>query len=977
MVPSVDPPAPVLVEGVLEYVVEKILDSRISRRKLQYLVKWKCYGQEDNSWVVASDVHAADLVRAFHFARPDRPGSSGEGSVTPPQGGGTVVSSVVRLPPVVMNGTSAGSVHGLPLVAVSGVAGSEVPSTVFLFCSAEVTEIIKAVESQESLLEDIQNDIHQAASHLQELQNVLGDNATTALGNSQNQSVNIYVTEIDDRVVREVVLPHVENFLKAHFSPIWTSFNKSLQNLNNMVKNLSESVEINRGILDVFLENSVPKKDLYELGTKFESKIQENVDKLEQLKQQIDNNFHTQQTVFQHNMTMIKADTDIKLKRNLKFHQSQYSYFNFSIGELRRQQEQIQDDLIDLAQNVTLLCTPRQTEVSSITNSIVNETLMVHENQIKDLLTESEAAFENISILEKWLKELRTDYKENSGKVQMQFIEKSLIMEEIKDLIQRQIVELNFTILSIQNGSDELFRNCDCHKMNLDIIALEEIQRNFSNQFRDVLYGIEDVKQKEGSSNTYLQHSVEDLAQALQFNRQSLAAQQEQGRMLLLTTSQLQTQMKNLTDDVRHIRVDNVQIHKHIKHLDSSFSSLLEDATRHERVLEALLGEEALELLSEDNPEAVYMTVIKMNEVLNSTLHILEKQLISTDSLSERLQFLEMQYGNHNSPESSGTYHVGQNNEGKNPFQNGDVVHMEPNHEAFRDNDADDSEYNDIMTLKKDLQHLRVKVNELESSIFSFPHSMNDTIGDALKPLNTLTTSMKFDIENFRDLYNKHIQLFHKIFGNYEALISSDVYLDIEKLKDLIDKKMKKRQKGGESQRKPEVKKHNDEHWQSDETASPHQGNLYDIIVAMATIMTSTSILCPSLNQKHPLVAFSAGFSSGAEGSNMIRFSDIHLNYGDVFPSDDGHFTAPYSGVYAFSISVDFGVGKGLGHLVFGGRHRIALQNSSTGPAESLKHQFAVVELKKEEKVWFELYQGSIKKNTLGTSLSGYLIFKT
>ncbi|CAJ0934458.1 unnamed protein product, partial [Ranitomeya imitator] len=77
MVPSVDPPAPVLVEGELEYVVEKILDSRFSRRKLQYLVKWKGYGLEDNSWVVASDVHAPDLVHAFHLARPDRPGSSG------------------------------------------------------------------------------------------------------------------------------------------------------------------------------------------------------------------------------------------------------------------------------------------------------------------------------------------------------------------------------------------------------------------------------------------------------------------------------------------------------------------------------------------------------------------------------------------------------------------------------------------------------------------------------------------------------------------------------------------------------------------------------------------------------------------------------------------------------------------------------------------------------------------------------------
>ncbi|CAJ0947736.1 unnamed protein product [Ranitomeya imitator] len=76
MVPSVDPPAPVLVEGELEYIVEKIWDSRVSRRKLQYLVKWKGYAQEDNSWVFASDVHAPDLVRAFHVAHPGRPGGS-------------------------------------------------------------------------------------------------------------------------------------------------------------------------------------------------------------------------------------------------------------------------------------------------------------------------------------------------------------------------------------------------------------------------------------------------------------------------------------------------------------------------------------------------------------------------------------------------------------------------------------------------------------------------------------------------------------------------------------------------------------------------------------------------------------------------------------------------------------------------------------------------------------------------------------
>ncbi|XP_071985479.1 multimerin-2 [Engystomops pustulosus] len=803
--------------------------------------------------------------------------------------------------------------------------------------SAEVTEMIKAVESQENLLQDIQNDIHEAASHLQDLQNVLGNNASVALVNSQNQS------EIDDRVVREVVLPHVENFLKAHFSPIWTSFNKSLQNLNNMVKNLSESVEINRRTLDIFLENSVPKKDLYELGTKFESKIQENVDKLEQMKQQIENNFHTQQTVIEHNLTMIKADTDVKLKRNLKFQHSQYSFLNFSIGELRRGQEQIQDDLLDLGQNITLLCSPKQGEVTSMASHQVNETLMEHENQIKDLLTESEAAFENINILERWLKDLRTEYKQNSEKVQIQFMEKSLIMEEIKDLLLRQVMELNDSVINIQNGSDELFKYCDCHKMNMDIIALEEIQRNFSNQFRDVLYGIEDVKQKEGSSKTYLQHSVEDLAQALQFNRQSLAAQQEQGRKLMLISSQLQTQMKNLTDEVNLIRTDNSQIHKHIKHLDSSFRSLLEDAIRHERVLEAILGEEALELLSEENPEAVYMTVIKMHEVLNTTLHVLEKHLLNTDSLSERLQFLEMQYGNQNSPDSFSTLNVEQGKAVDGSYHGSGLEHMEPNHEASRDNHAYESDYNDIIILKKDLQQLRVKVNELESS-------KNETIENALKPLDTSISYMKLDIENLRELYNEHMQLFHKIFGNYEALISSEIPLDIAKLQSFIDKKMKKRQKESDPHSKKQANKQSAENWQSDEIGLPTQD---------------------------PLVAFTASFSDGAEGAKIIKFNEIHFNYGDVFPSEDGHFTAPYNGVYAFSISVDFGIGKGLGHLVINALRRIALHNHSTDPVESLKHQFAVVELKKNEKVWFELLQGSIKKNTLGTSLSGYLIFKT
>uniref|UniRef100_A0A8C5Q592 Gypsy retrotransposon integrase-like protein 1 n=2 Tax=Leptobrachium leishanense TaxID=445787 RepID=A0A8C5Q592_9ANUR len=68
------PPPPVMVDDDLEYEIAEILDSRMHRGRLQYLVDWKGYGPEERSWEPASQVHAPDLLRAFHGAHPSRPG---------------------------------------------------------------------------------------------------------------------------------------------------------------------------------------------------------------------------------------------------------------------------------------------------------------------------------------------------------------------------------------------------------------------------------------------------------------------------------------------------------------------------------------------------------------------------------------------------------------------------------------------------------------------------------------------------------------------------------------------------------------------------------------------------------------------------------------------------------------------------------------------------------------------------------------
>jgi len=48
------PPPPIVVDGEPEWEVEEVLDSRWHRRRFQFLIKWKGFSREHNSWEVAS-----------------------------------------------------------------------------------------------------------------------------------------------------------------------------------------------------------------------------------------------------------------------------------------------------------------------------------------------------------------------------------------------------------------------------------------------------------------------------------------------------------------------------------------------------------------------------------------------------------------------------------------------------------------------------------------------------------------------------------------------------------------------------------------------------------------------------------------------------------------------------------------------------------------------------------------------------------
>jgi len=64
------PPPPVIVDGEEEHYVEEILDARLHRRKLQYLVKF--VGDDQTEWKAAEEVNELEAVDVSHQRYPEK-----------------------------------------------------------------------------------------------------------------------------------------------------------------------------------------------------------------------------------------------------------------------------------------------------------------------------------------------------------------------------------------------------------------------------------------------------------------------------------------------------------------------------------------------------------------------------------------------------------------------------------------------------------------------------------------------------------------------------------------------------------------------------------------------------------------------------------------------------------------------------------------------------------------------------------------
>ncbi|NXF92540.1 MMRN2 protein, partial [Eubucco bourcierii] len=840
------------------------------------------------------------------------------------------------------------------LVPENKTEGQESDLSNQMSTSVDSREMLEVIQNHEALLDDLQSDIHQAVSNLGDLQRLFENNGTSMV-----LEVNQSNSDPQERLLQQVLFPHVENFLRKHFNPMWVSFNRSLQNLSNVVRNLSRDVEANKKSIERFQESTVPKKEFQELGTKFESKVQENLLKVDQVKRDIEDQLQTQQASIHYNLNTIKADTDTKLKKIHKIQQSHFLALNNSIANMKQEQNNLENKFETLKKNLTELSShhgPRD-ENAQLTIRQINDILAGHAKQLKELYMESDVAFQNIAVLERWFKEMKRNIsKYRPEDITVTLMEKSLIVEENKAAMERQVSELNYTLSNLQENYSDLLRymeECNCQKISSDTDIPEEDLQNTTYALEGTQSNFKDMKHLESVFRDLLRNEIEELSSAFPSIHQSLNLHQEESR-------QLQSQVTAFSEDISILKKRDQEIHQHIKYLNSSFVSLLKDAMRHETALEALLGEELMEALFEEDPSILITSVFQLQESLRYISDKLQEQNRTLESLTKRYQHLER--GQRNNRDTR-TYpkHPKEETQTSSMLdelssQYSVAEHMEPNYEAAKDDASDSSAYNDIMTLKNDIKHLSLAIKRHESSSDT-NLCCNHTIANVIEPLSTSVENFSVDLTTLKQKLEEHLLIFKKLFRNNEELVASNISLDVTKIQSMLSRKVRRQQKGQDKQKdkkKPEK----------------HRENMQTVI-GRNTVQTGPL-------EKDSLVAFHVGFT-GKDKEKTLRFNETYLNYGNGYFPEDGYFKAPHKGVYLFVVSVEFSSGPALGQLSFSRGYRRTLSSSQRKtPNGNTMTTFAMAEMEKGERVCFELLQGSVvRRSPPGTTMSGFLIFKT
>ncbi|MBN3282364.1 MMRN2 protein, partial [Polyodon spathula] len=819
----------------------------------------------------------------------------------------------------------------------------------------------------------LQNDIQHPGSLLQDLHSLLGENKT--FGPDLNQNRTDLAAPLS--LLAQLLLPHLEALVKEHVQREWAGFNKSLQSLSRELGVLAWDVEVlRRG------QKRGADGEGKEGRQHFESELQEKVNKLEgallsSRGSELQDKLHSQQASLHYNLTAIKTETDIKVKRNQKMIQVKLQALNSSLAEVKREQERLGEELrrqrhsgreeeeeeggVVGGQNGKGGFNPSVWEAIRRLERKVSE----NSGNVTYLVEENDFSAQNVQDLQRGFRSLESALQETAREIRVLFMESGLTVEDNKvevlqgvtglaanlSALESQLRNISAKVEEFSLDIDDLYglypSHCNCQSLAAELALLgdelREELRNCTRVTESTRHELENASH--GAWRPGLTSSVEDLIVGLQQVQRTLAFEQEKHRALQLSMSQLQEAGLGLQREVSRLLDREGHWTMEIQRLSSSFQSLLGDAVRHAEVLEALLGADVLEFTSEMSSQLGELSVPALQESVRDTLAGLQAHNSSLVSLERRVEGLLLELGRERNERASPPIST---SEGP-PSRNSRAVEHRSGHLRLREPPMGDRPLDkELSALEGMLKALGTQVRRLEEQQQPCPQSCCNCTA-------VPSGGWAGELQKFRQDLENHLQVFHRIFGDAEALTASNVTVDLSQLWSAMRKMERKRQRGRERGR------------EGDKT-----------LRSGATVKRNTK---EAWLEAHvpldPPVVFLASTPKVSSQTGMVVFEQTVLNTRQSYSPETGFFTAPARGLYLFTLSLDFGPGPALGQFMRGEVLVARLHQNHRRPVGSLT-RVCLLELVRGEQVRVELMQGSLERGSQAdNTFGGVLLFRT
>ncbi|MGH0178089.1 UNVERIFIED_CONTAM: hypothetical protein FKN15_076596 [Acipenser sinensis] len=709
----------------------------------------------------------------------------------------------------------------------------------------------------------------------------------------------------------------------------------------------------------------------------FESKLQENVNKLDQLgallssrSWELQDKLHSQQAALHYNLTAIKTETDVKVKRNQKMIQVKLQALNSSLAEVKREQERLGEELrrqrhsgreegeeeggVVGGQSGQGAVEPNVWEAIRRLERKVSE----NSGNVTYLVEENDFSAQNVQDLQRGFRSLESTLQETTREIRVLFMESGLTVEDSKvevlqgmrglaanlSTLESQLRNVSAKVEEFSLDIDDLYglypSHCNCQSLAAELALLgDELREELRNCTRVTDSNRHELEEaSHGAWRPDLTSSVEDLIVGLQQVQRSLAFEQEKHRALQLNVSLLQEAGLGLQREVSRLRDREGHWNAEIQRLSSSFQSLLADAVRHAEVLEAMLGTDVLEFTSKMSSQLGELSVPALQESMREALARLQAHNSSLVSLERKVEglLLELELGRERSERAAPPIST---SEGP-PSGDSRAVERRSGDLRLGDRPLD----RELSALEGMLKALGAQVTSLEEQQQPCPQSCCNCT-------EMPSGGWSDQLQNLRQDLESHLQVFHGIFRDAEALAASNVTVDLSQLWSATRKMERRRQKGREggktSQSGAAVKRNTKDTW-------------LDTHVPL-----------------DPPVVFLASILKVSNQTRAAMFKRAVLNTWQCYSPETGVFTAPARGLYLFTLSLDFGPGPVLGQLMRGRVLVARLHQNHKKPVGPLT-RVCLLELVRGEQVRLELLQGSLERGSQAdNTFGGVLLFRT